>query len=270
MSNKGPKRPGKRTERPRATKRPSAPASPSVNTRKTQAPWNPEGSNEPTGGRTVQEAGSARSLAAPPETPRPTTPEVPAGEGSAVDPNAPFAHYGRSMDLSGHYDTGRTDSLQVLLLFVVMVVCVVGIGLGLGTITQGLTWWGVIDTEAMTPLVVNDDANVLDTASAEKRGEVARRRVVKVQAKAAPVALEPAPVSVRIPDDVVFHEFEVSCPNGFRARGRFRGQRATVRSVPPSVKCTATFKGSEYARHPVTAGQDLRCEFGPTRCVDAR
>jgi len=174
------------------------------------------------------------------------------------------------MDLSGHFETGRTDSVHVLSLVVVVVACVVGIGVGLGTLTQGLMWWGAIGGTELAPVVLTDEGHLVDTASATRDGDVAQRRAVRVQAKAAPEALKPAPVSVRIPSDVVFHEFEVSCPGGFRARGRFRNQQASVRSVPPGVSCTATFKGSEYARVSVKAGQNLSCEFGPTECVNVR
>jgi hypothetical protein len=271
MSTKGPKRPGRSTGRPRAPKRPSAPAPPSVNTRNIQAEWASTSSGEVSGGSTHQEVNAGRGLPASPDSAAYSAPAVeePA-ETSLVDAGAPFAHYGRSMDLSGHFETGRTDSVHVLSVVVIVVACVVGMGVGLGTLTQGLMWWGAIGGSDMAPVVLHDAGHLVDTASATRDGDVAQRRTVRVQAKAVPKALTPAPVSVRIPKDVVFHEFEVSCPGGFRARGRFRNHQASVRSVPPGVACTATFKGSEYARVSVKAGQNLSCTFGPTECVNVR
>ena len=267
MSTKGPKRPGRSTGRPRAAKRPAGPAPPSVEARDTQAVWDPEPTGEAGVEPPHQEMNAGRTLRTPQDTPPIASPDE---KPSLVDPGSPFAHYGRSMDISGHFETGRTDSVHVLSLVVVVVVCVVGMGVGLGTLTHGLMWWGAIGASERAPVVLHDEGHLVDTASAAREGDVAQRRAVRAKTKEAPKALKPAPVSVRIPNDVVFHEFEVSCPDGFRARGRFRNQQASVRNVPPGVVCTATFKGSEYARVSVRAGQNLRCEFGPTECVNAR
>ena len=270
MSTKGPKRPNRSVRRPRATARPSAPASPSVTAGSAPPLWEPASEGEGQRQSVSPEAGVGRRLKAPEA---PVAPSEQAGEeasSSPVDPSAPFAHYGASMDLSGHYETGRTDSVHVMSIVVVVVACVVGIGVGLGTISQGLMWWGLMGSDADAPMVVSDDGHLVDTGSAAKGGELAQRRVVRAQAAEAPVALKPAPIYVQIPEGMVFHEFEVSCPGGFRARGRFRNRSAMVRSVPPGVVCSATFKGSEYARTPVRAGQNLSCTFGPTKCVSAR
>ncbi len=269
MSTKGPKRPNRGVSRPRAAARPSARVPPSVPP-VVEPPWEspPEGAGQ--GSSVSHEAGAGRRLTVPESQvspPQQTEEEV---SSSPVDPLVPFAHYGASMDLSGHYETGRTDSVHVLSIVVVVVACVVGMGVGLGTLSQGLMWWGVIGPDAAAPMVVSDEGHLVDTGSAAKGGELAQRRVVRAQAKEAPVALKPAPIHVQIPDGMVFHEFEVSCPGGFRARGRFRNGATMVRSVPPGVVCSATFKGSEYARTPVRAGQNLTCSFGPTKCVSAR
>jgi serine/threonine protein kinase len=69
-------------------------------------------------------------------------------------------------------------------------------------------------------------------------------------------------VGVTIPADARYPGgVEITCPNGFRARGAFSGQTATVPGVP-SESCTLFFKGGSPAQfRPVSGGRNYRCTF---------
>jgi len=71
-----------------------------------------------------------------------------------------------------------------------------------------------------------------------------------------------APVHISIPGTARYPGgVEITCPSGFRRRGAFSGQTATVADVP-SESCTLYFKGGSPAQFsPVSGGSSYSCEF---------
>jgi hypothetical protein len=101
------------------------------------------------------------------------------------------------------------------------------------------------------------------------------RRRPSGTAAAAPIVdagPQPAPVTLELDDEGLFHEMEVSCSGAtpYRARAAVRRGVATVPDVPPGVVCDATFKGSEPVVVPVRAGDHKRCTLRPTICTPVR
>ena len=101
-------------------------------------------------------------------------------------------------------------------------------------------------------------------------GQVAEPKgPVKKPGAAAAVAKAPERLdgTIVLGEKKSFRSIEVNCPkSGIRARGDFRGDRATVRDLPVGEECVVTFQGAEPARTTLSGGQTRRCVFGPTRC----
>ncbi|MFT4624008.1 MAG: hypothetical protein ACI8PZ_002664 [Myxococcota bacterium] len=188
---------------------------------------------------------------------------------------SPFAQYTDGVEMAGHLERGRADTVQVVaimagLLFVVGSAMV----LSGAVVFAGLAWTGTLEGVTAAGDGTDDPTHIRDTGIV-RRGVIeapqTRRRTGGGAAPApdaAPVveAPQPAPVTVIIQGGVMFHEVEVSCPSGWRGRSRVSGDRSTVKDVPPNMECRLTFKGGVPAQTKVYAGQTISCSFTPLNC----
>ena len=283
----GPKRPPSRRRasfspkpkkpEPRASGRPPAqPAAPPPRAHKAVPPRRVEQEAEPDLVEEAKKGAAGRSLAAPkaPVVTQKAEPE------QSLPPGAsPFAQYSDGVEMAGHLERGRADTVRVVaimagLLFVVGSAMV----LSGAAIVAGLAWTGQLDEMAAGDQTDGDPTHIRDTGLI-KRGTIEapqRRRSSGGSGGAAPEAApepeapKPAPVTVKIPPGIMFHEVEVSCPSGWRGRSRVSGNQATVKNVPPSMECRLTFKGGQPAQTKVFAGQTISCTFDPTKCMVER
>ncbi len=75
---------------------------------------------------------------------------------------------------------------------------------------------------------------------------------------------QPGTATLIIPRDAMYHSVEISCPSGFRGRGKFREGKAKVYNVPSDERCTVTFQGSNYVKWWVSGHMTLVCtQFEP-------
>jgi len=196
----------------------------------------------------------------------PTQPAVPSQPVAHVESaGRPFAHY-RLAEEAQRYVTGQLVAASSSA-FAAVVTLTVSLTVGVLLVAAGIKVYGMWVTYQQGP-----QEGTLAQAEAVQRRVIDdsklmnQRRAGKAAAAAKPQA---APVTMNVPSGVYFHELEVQCEEtGFRSRGRFYGDRATVLSVPPETLCWARLMGSEHARWPVYAGQTFDCTFDPVKCVE--
>lgn len=82
---------------------------------------------------------------------------------------------------------------------------------------------------------------------------------------------QPGTATLIIPPDAMYHSVEVSCPSGFRGRGKFRKGKAKVYNVPSDERCTVTFQGSNYVKWWVSGNMTMVCtQFEPVPICNER
>jgi hypothetical protein len=81
---------------------------------------------------------------------------------------------------------------------------------------------------------------------------------------------QPGTATLIIPPDAMYHSVEVSCPSGFRGRGKFRKGKAKVYNVPSDERCNVTFQGSNYVKWWVSGHMTVVCtQFEPVpKCTE--
>ncbi len=75
-----------------------------------------------------------------------------------------------------------------------------------------------------------------------------------------------APITVTVVGAETFTGVEVKCPDGFRERGSFVGDKATVPDVP-LLECDLVFKGGLPVRNKISGGQDKTCTIEGSQAV---
>jgi hypothetical protein len=142
----------------------------------------------------------------------------------------------------------------------------------------GAYYTGLIKDDQLAGNGSEDERHMVDTDAAtdEDIEKVKKKKSNRVRPAASggaaadepePAGPVPGPITVIVPEDILFHSIEVRCPSGVRKRGSFNGQRATVQGVPPLERCEVSFQGSEPARAFIKAGETKKCTFNPTVCV---